>query len=79
MEKIDCEDKKKKKMLLFVMMAMALLFCGAPALADFILPNGTTDIADEAFYNASVPYYLTIPDGVKTIGISPLWGPAPGR
>lgn len=41
MEKIDCEDICIKKMLLFVMMAMALLFCGAPALADFILPNGT--------------------------------------
>ena len=57
-----------KKMFLTVLMALALLFCTASASADLVLPKGTTDIADEAFLNAKLSYYLTIPDGVKTIG-----------
>ena len=57
-----------KKILLPVLMLMALLLCSTSVSAQFDLPKGTTDIADEAFMNARISYYLTIPDGVRTIG-----------
>ena len=47
---------------------MALLWCGVSASAGFVLPQGLTDIADEAFMDTAVSYYLTILEGVKTIG-----------
>lgn len=57
-----------KKTLFTILTALVLVFCSASASAAFKLPDGTTDIEDEAFMNAYVSYYLTIPEGVKTIG-----------
>ena len=50
------------------LIAIFCLFCCASASADFVLPAGTTDIADEAFMDARLSYCLTIPEGVQTIG-----------
>ena len=57
-----------KKTMFALLLSMALLWCGAVALADFVFPRGITEIADEAFMNAQLAYHLTIPEGVKAIG-----------
>ena len=63
-----------KKILLSLLTVLALSLFSASASADFIFPKGLTDIADEAFMDARVTNYLTIPEGVKTIGHRAFYG-----
>ena len=57
------------KKILFVFLAAVLVFgfC-ATASAAVTLPEDLVEIGDEAFMNTKLPWLVTIPDGVKTIG-----------